>query len=332
LPAFTACSAPNGNIKKASSDIFAMDTIMSLDVYGEGAEQALSAAEKEIYRLENLLSATIEDSDIFKINSSQAGEKVEVSKETAEIITFSNKINFRTGGAFDISIAPVVKAWGFIGGEHRIPLPKEIETLLNLVDSSSILVEENSVTLLKQGMMLDLGAIGKGYASDKVLEVLKNYGIKSAIMSLGGNIATLGSKADGSSWRILLQDPKNAESFVGKVMVSDKMVISSRGYERYFEKDGKAYHHIIDPKTGYPADSGLLMTTIICDNGALGDSLSTATFVMGEEKAIDFWRASDDFEMVLVTEDGRVLVTEPIASIFEFTGDASGYKYEIVER
>ncbi len=329
---FSSGSASGSSASSATSEIFAMDTIMDLSAYGAKAEDALRASEKEIMRLEKLLSVTVEGSEISAINQSAGNLEADVSEETASLISFSKQMSERTGGAFDISVAPLVNAWGFVSGYFTVPSKQTIDELVQLAGSDRINISGTKIFLEQSGMSIDLGGIGKGYASQRVIDVMKGYGINSALISLGGNIAAIGNKTDGSQWRILIQDPRDPELYAGKVSITDKSVISSGGYERYFEENGVKYHHILDPKTGYPAHSGLLMSTIICSDGATGDALSTATFVMGEEKAIQLWRSSDDFEMVLVTEDARVLATVGVADSFEFMGDTGGYTYETIER
>ena len=174
--------------------------------------------------------------------------------------------------------------------------------------------KKQEVTLDKKGMKIDLGGIAKGYTSSKVMDIFKENGISSAVISLGGNVQTLNGKPDGSDWRVAVENPADTGSYIGVLSIKDKAVITSGGYERYFKQDGKTYHHIIDPATGYPADSGLISVTIVSDDGTLADGLSTSLFIMGEEKAAQFWKEnSKEFETIMETADGKLYVTEGIA-------------------
>lgn len=161
---------------------------------------------------------------------------------------------------------------------------------------------------------------------------MKEEGVESALIWLGGNISAIGNKPDGNPWKIAVENPLDTNDYVGLLEVSDCSVITSGGYQRYFDQDGKRYHHIIDPATGYPSDSGLLSVTIISENGTKADALSTALFVMGYERAVELWRQSDDFEVIFVTEDGKVIATEGIADQFTFEGKDNDFAYETVTR
>ena len=233
-------------------------------------------------------------------------------------------------------------AWGFTGDSFRIPEQSELDELLKHVNSDEIQIQEepaHSVTL-GEGQAIDLGGIAKGYTSDCVEAVFYDHEIENGKISLGGNVFVLGTKPDGSDWRVGIKDPRNESGLAAILSLRDAYAITSGGYERYFEENGKTYHHIIDPSTGYPADSGLLSVTVVAadngpdwagaGNGAMCDAFSTALFVMGEEQALDFWRNGGyDFDLVLVTEDGRVVITAGLADRFEEVKD-SGYTYETV--
>ena len=179
--------------------------------------------------------------------------------------------------------------------------------------------------------MIDLGGIAKGYASDRVAEIWKNEGVEHGLAALGGNIYCRGSKADGSSWRVSVQDPNDPAAYVGILSLADAFAVTSGAYERNFTENGKFYHHIIDPATGYPAESGLASVTVVSqESGTLCDALSTACYVLGEENALALWREMGSFELVLVTEDGRVLITEGLEGSFDSSSAANSYVYEII--
>jgi thiamine biosynthesis lipoprotein len=222
-----------------------------------------------------------------------------------------------TQGALDISIYPVVRAWGFTTGSYQVPSQDTLDTLLYNVDYRQIQVDGSQVTLAP-GMEIDLGSVAKGYVGQQVAQQLRDAGVTSALLNLGGNVQTVGSKPDGSPWRVAVQDPVGSD-YCGVLEVTDQAVVTSGGYERYFEENGQTYWHILDPSTGYPAHSGLISATVIGDDGLKCDALSTALFVMGLDRAVEYWRASGDFEFVLVAEDGSLYVSQGAA--FTALGD-----------
>ena len=307
--------------KPVNVDIFAMDTYMSLVAYGRDAAEALNECTLTINRLEDLLSRTQEGSDVWHINAS--GSAV-VDPTTAQLVQDSQYLSQQTGGAFDITVAPLVDLWAINTDHPYVPATEEIEALLPLVGSTRIVVDGDTVSLAS-GASIDLGGIGKGYASDMVKEIFENSGIKSGTVSLGGNVYVCGTKPDGSPWNVAIQDPKG-DGYAAQVNLSDAFVVTSGGYQRYFTApDGQVYQHILDPKTGYPAESDLLSVSIIGTCGEIADAYSTALYVMGETGAIDFWRSHNVFDMILITTDGRVLYT-PGLTITEEAN--SGYVYE----
>lgn len=323
--------------KETSSEkqVFAMDTVMLLTAYGDQGEEALKDAEMELYRLENLLSKTAENSTVSQLNHA-AGAEVMVEDEVLELVNLAKEYSETTAGAFDITIAPVVSAWGFTEEAYRVPDAAELEELLRSVSSENVTINGEAV-VLKPGTEIDLGGIAKGYASDRMAEIFKAHGVTRGTAVLGGNALALGTREDGEPWRVGVRDPQNAEGVVGLVHLSDAYAVTSGGYERYFEESGKVYHHIIDPSSGYPAESGLISVTVVADckeegtrNGTMCDALSTALFVMGEEQALDFWRTSETkFDLILVTEDNRVVITSGLADRFT-ESEGSGYIYETV--
>lgn len=322
----TGCAAEKSGVTlsadnvKHSCDVFAMDTYMSLTAYGDNAETALELASKEIYRLESVLSVTLDGSDTAAINESH-GEPVTVSGDTLDIINTGLKYGALTNGALDITIYPVLKEWGFTTGNYRIPSADTLAELLNSVDHTRVQTTGDTVTI-GEDQQIDLGALAKGYTSDRMMKVLSENGVTSAIVSLGGNVQALGNKPDGSMWTVAVVDPFSPDTDMCTLKISDEAVITSGNYERYFiGDDGRSYFHIIDSADGYPAENGLVSVTVIGGSGIMCDALSTALFVMGTEKAIDFYssmQGSTDvpFDLILVTEDGRMLYTQGIADDF----------------
>ena len=311
----------NSSDTEASKDIFAMDTYMTVTAYGENAQDAVDAAEAEIERLDTLLSTGNADSEIAKLNEQKSAT---LSEDGGYLVKRALELNKETDGAFDIAIYPVMEAWGFPTQNFRVPSADELADLLKHVDASKILYDADTrkISFEDEQIKIDLGGIAKGYTSSRIMEIFKENGIESGLVNLGGNVQALGTKTDGSNWRVAVQSPDDTEDYLGVLSIQDKAVITSGGYERYFEQDGVTYHHIIDPKTGYPAENGLVSVTIVSEDGTLADGLSTSLFVMGKEKATEFWRAhSDKFDAVLVTDDGTIYVTEGLKDSFTTEAD-----------
>lgn len=310
----------------ANKELFAMDTYMTLTAYGDKGEEAVDQAAEEIKRLDKALSTGDEDSQVSKLNANGGGS---LTEDTQYLLEKSMELYDSTGGLFDIAIYPVMEAWGFPTQDYKVPDKSELQNLLSLADVSKIQYNEegNTVNFEQEGMKIDFGGIAKGYTSSRIMKIYEDLGVTSGLVNLGGNVQALGSKTDGSKWKVGIQDPEGKEDYIGTLSIKDQAVITSGGYERYFEEDGKTYHHIIDPRTGYPADSGLLSVTIVSSDGTLADGLSTSLFIMGKDEAIKYWRDhSEEFDGILETEDGNLYVTEGIAKDFE----AKGHKVEVV--
>ena len=309
------------NHAPVSCDILAMDTYMNLKVYGgDKGKRGLKEAVDRIFGLESLLSVTKENSDVWKINHAN-GAAVNVGEDTIEIIKTATAIGAQTNGALDITVYPVLKEWGFTMQQYKIPDEETIDALLQNVDYRKIEATGDSVRI-PQGFQLDLGALAKGYAGDQIMEILKGNGIRSAVINLGGNVQTLGKKPNGALWKIAVKHAVATNENIGIVAVEDKAVITSGNYERYFVgKDGKRYWHIIDAKDGYPANQGLISVTIIGECGLTCDALSTALFVAGQKEAENYWRSNGGFDMILVTDDQELYITEGIEDCFTSTCD-----------
>ena len=315
-------------VSESQKDFFAMDTVMDFTIYGQ--EDLLDQTESMIRSLEAEMSVTDPDSEIAVINENGYGK---VTGDTSDLISAALSLCKRTDGALDISVYPIVHAWGFTTGNYQVPDDASIQALLPLVDYTQIDYQQDSGDIqLPDGMEIDLGSVAKGYAGQKAADFLKENGVTSGLLSLGGNIQAIGSKPDGSPWKIGIQDPFQNESPMMVLSVTDKSVVTSGGYERYFQQDGKTYWHIMDPSTGYPAENGLVSVTIVGTDGMLCDGLSTSLFVMGLEKAADFWGSSDDFDAVFVTEDQTVYITEGLADSFTLTEDYANTQVQVIRR
>ena len=317
----TACGAP----REHSRSFFAMDTAMSLRFYG-GSEALAEQAEELVAELEARLSVTRSGSELHALNRDGEGT---LSAETAALLRRALELCGETGGALDVTIYPVLRAWGFTTGDYRVPTQTELDALLENVDYRRVSLGEDGSVALPDGMELDLGAVAKGYTGDLLCALLRDKGVESALLDLGGNIQALGTKPDGSPWRIGIRDPKGT-GLLGVLEMRDMAVVTSGGYERYFEDSaGRLWWHILDPADGYPARSGLSSVTVIGGEGLRCDALSTALFVMGEEKAVEFWRARGDFDLVLARADGSLVITDGISDTFT---PGQGRSAEVVKR
>lgn len=324
----TGCKNENETeeVTTANRDIFAMDTYMSLTATGEKSEEALDAAVAEIQRLDDLLSVGHSDSEISIVNEN--GSEI-ISEDTSALIERSLELYESTAGAFDITVYPLMEEWGFISQEYKVPEENRLNEMLKYVNSSLIEYDKEEMFLsMPEGVQIDLGGIAKGYTSNRVMEIFKEYDIMSGMVSLGGNVEVFGEKNDGSLWKIAIQNPDSSSDYIGILQIKDKAVITSGGYERYFEQDGKVWHHILNPKTGYPAESGLTSVTIVSEDGTMADGLSTSLFVMGKDAALSYWREhSEDFDVILMEENGDITITEGLESVF-----SSEWEYSIEKK
>lgn len=326
----TSCGNKVADNKTTSKSFFAMDTYMTITADGKNTESILDKAEEKVLELEKLWSVTDKNSEIYAANHSN-GESISVSPETADLIDFSLDISEMTNGAFDCTMYPVLTEWGFTTSEYRIPEDDRIKELLKNTGYEKIDFDGNNLTV-PENMQIDFGAVGKGYTGDLVIGFLKENGIKSALLDLGGNIQTIGTKPDGTYWKLGLRSPFDEGNFA-TLEIADSAVITSGGYERYFiGDDGETYWHILDPETGKPVKSGLVSATVIGKEGRLCDALSTSVFVMGLDKSTEFWKNRNDFEMVLVTENGGIYITEGIENSFELNGMYNNLKVEVIRR
>ncbi len=304
---------------------FAMDTMMRFTLYGEEAQTGAVLAQipTQLGALEAELSATREDSDIFRIDRAE-GQPVEVRASVSELLSDALELCRITGGALDITAYPAVKAWGFTTGEHRVPDEEELAALAAKIDYAAVGSDGPTVTL-PAGMELDVGAVAKGYAGDLLAEAVRTNDISSALLDLGqSTIVAIGTKPGGKPWRIGIRDPAG-ESYLAVVELTDMSLGTSGGYQRYFEEDGVVYWHILDPDTAAPARSGLASVTVVAPSALLCDGLSTALFVMGLEEGAQFWRDHPEleFDALFITEEGQILYT---AGLEDRTSLAEGYE------
>lgn len=320
----TGCAAPSGGAAAPTAEdeanssryVSAMDTMMTLTAYGSNRDTALDEAEAEILRLDALLSTGRADSEISTLNRTGTAT---LSEDSRTLVKGAFALCEETGGAFDVTVYPLMQLWGFPEKEYHLPTEGELSDALALVGMDRLRYDSDAGTLaLDEGQRIDLGGIGKGYTSQRVMEVFRQAGVTSGMVSLGGNVQCLGTKPDGSLWRIGIQDPWESEGEIAAVVeIADQAVITSGGYERYFvdEATGETYCHILDPKTGWPVKGDLASVSIVSPDGMLADGLSTSLYIMGLEGAQDFWRGqSDQFQAILIDNQGKLYVTEGLES------------------
>lgn len=325
-----------GEVQATEKQLFAMNSAVSIKAYGKNAEAGLNSAASVISALDASLDPEREGSTLYNINSA-AGDGIVITGQVAEMLQTARTVYDATDGALDLSVYPLVKAWGFIDGLYNVPSESEIDSLLEHVDFSAVNVSAMTETdtyllTMPAGMELTFAAVARGCAAMYAMRAMRQAGVESGIVSFGGTVMTLGVKPDGSGWVVGLQDPVNTGSYAATLNVgADTAVVTSGGYLRYFvDDDGNYRQHILDPATGYPAESDLLSVTVICDDGTYADALSTALYVMGERDAKSFYEDNTGFELVFITNDNRVVVSEGVREDFTLSG--SDYTVETLRR
>ena len=304
----------------------AMDTVMSLSV-PDADDKLLQKCAECIYELEKKLSVTDESSEIAMLNAN--GESA-ISEDTQDILEFAISMCADTDGALDISLYPIVRAWGFTTGEYRVPEQSEIDELLKKVDYRNISVEDGYAHI-DEGCMVDLGSVAKGYAADELHGILLDAGISTGLIDLGGNLYCMGTKADGSAWKVGLKNPLG-DGYCGALEVTDSAVATSGCYERYFEgEDGTIYGHIFDPSTGYPVESTVLSVTVIGKSAAVCDALSTALFVMGSDKACEYLKEHTELDAVIICSSEQIYATSGLKDAFSPIGDYADWTVNWIE-
>ena len=266
-----------------------MGTVCTVNAYDDGTKSLYDELFARLHEIDETFSVTIDSSEISAINKAAGERSVSVSPDTAYVVRSALSYAELTGGAFDPTVGPLVKIWGINTDHARVPAQSEIDAVLPLIDWRDVSVtDDNTVMLKRRGMALDLGGIVKGYAADELTKILKAQKVRRAIVDLGGNIFVYGKKKDGSPWRVGIKDPNDPEGVPAIVLnVANSTIVTSGVYERFFTENGVRYHHILDVKTGYPAASGLLSSTIVCESSMAADALSTSVFVLGKESGME---------------------------------------------
>lgn len=316
--------------QECNKDIFLMDTIINLKYSGKNSKKAMNESLDKLNEINNSMSLSNKKSTIFKINENAGIKGIEVDSGFLKVVNTALYYGRLSQGAFDISIRPIDKLWGIGSKNERIPSNDEISKNLKLVNYQNVITNNfNSTVFLKdKDMSIDLGGIAKGYAADELVSILKKNNLDSALINLGGNLYVYNKSEESKPFNIGIQDPKdeNGQTFA-TLKVKNKSIVTSGNYERYFIKDGKRYHHIMDPKTGKPAESGIISSTIISDKSIDGDALSTATFILGVKRGTELINSLEGVDAIFVTNDNNVYTTSGISSDnFKITNE--DYHYE----
>lgn len=320
VPAVACSKQEQSNDQYTDKQILKMDTVMTLRVYGSKANQAIDAATKRIDEIEQMASADIETSDVSHINQAAGKDYVKVHPEVIKMLNTAIKYSKITDGAFDVTVGPLIKLWGIGTSSERLPSDAEIKAKLPLVGYKNISVNEqdSSIKLMKAGMAIDLGGIAKGFTADEIIKIFKQQGVKSALINLGGSsIYTLGKKPDGTPWSVAIQHPRKEkdQGYLGIIKMPEQAMSTSGDYERYFIQNGKRYHHILNPFTGYPADTGVMSDTVIIDSNVadcnmLADTLTKVTFVSGIEKGMKIIDSIPGVSCMAETTDNKVYTSK----------------------
>lgn len=323
-------SACSNNFESTTSTDFMMGTLVKVKVYGADSKKVTEEVIAEIKHLENMMSTSIKDSDISKINKNAGQQAVRVSKDTFTVIKKAQKFARLTDGLFDPSIGPLVNIWGIGTSEEKIPTKNEINKILPLVNYKNIILDNDKMTvyLTKPDMKIDVGGIAKGYAADKAVSILKKHNIKHAFIDIGGNVMVHGKKPDNSLWSIGIQNPRgNRNEIMAVVKLASKTVVTSGDYERYFIKNNKRYHHILNPKTGYPTSNNIISATVIDESSLIADALATSILLLGEKKGLKLAEQLD-CDAMLITNKKELFMTDGMKKLINVTDEV----YQILTR
>lgn len=285
-----------------------MDTVVVVRAYGWNASKGIDRALSEISRLDKMLSAYDEGSEVYEINKNAGIAPVKVSPETMYLVTKALEYAEISNGAFDPTVLPLMSLWGFGGDNYRVPSNEEIAETLKVVNYRLVKVDQaaGTVFLEKAGMALDLGAIAKGYAVDRMAEALRASKVSSFLINAGGNVLVGGPKPGNKPWRVAIKDPANTDDYIAIYEGTEMSIVNSGDYERFFVENGIRYHHIMDPRTGYPARV-CHGTAIISKSSTVGDALSTTTFILGPEGSQEVLKKFPEVGVLFMTTDGALV-------------------------
>ncbi|MGL5751437.1 MAG: FAD:protein FMN transferase [Paraclostridium sp.] len=320
----TGCKKEEKAIEPISRTEIFMGTAIKVTLYDSNDEEILNKVFDHILEMENLVSINKEGTEVDNLNKNSGIKPVKMSEDSFNIIKAGVYYSKLSDGGYDISIGPLVKLWSIGLPEANVPSEEKIQETISKVDYSKIEINEGTreVFLKDKGMILDLGSIAKGYIADEVVKILKKEKVNKAIIDLGGNIYALGKKDETNDWKVGIQDPKSERgNVIGAIKVSNKTIVTTGTYERFLEKDGAKYHHILNPKTGYPYETNIAGVSIITDKSIHADALSTLIFTKGIEDGLRFIEKLENTDAIFVTKDNKIYLTDGIKDNFELMNE-----------
>ena len=318
------CSNKNDDNKPLAKTGYFMGTVINIKLYDHKDEKIIDKAFEEVKKIEELVSINMSNTELDEVNDNAGIKPIKVSDDTYNIIKRGLEYSTLTDGSFDITIGPIVKLWSIGLPEARVPSDSEITEKLQYINYKDVELNdsEKTVFLKKAGMIIDLGAIAKGYTADVIATNLKNDGVNRAIIDLGGNIYALGNKSENTPWKIGIQNPDQSRGeIIGYIQVENKSIVTSGIYERFIEENGVKYHHILSSKTGYPYDNDIAGVSIISDKSMDGDALSTSVFSMDLEKGLEFVNSLENVEAIFVTKNQEIYLTKGAHELFNLTNE-----------
>lgn len=321
---FSGCSKSTSNPEPLSKTELVIGTVCTITLYDHQDEKIINKAFDRLSELEDILSINKTGTELDEVNNNAGIKPVKVTQDTLNVVKKGLEYSKISNGALDITVGPLVKLWGIGTDSARVPSEEELDIAKSLIDYNLLQIDEdnNTIYLEKEGMIIDLGAIAKGYAADEVAKILKDNKVNNAIIDLGGNILALGEKSDGSPWKVGIQNPEKARNdTIGFVSVKDKSIVTSGVYERHFEADGHNYHHILNPDSGFPYENEILGVSIISDKSIDGDSLSTTLFALGIEKGLELVNNTPGVDALFITKDHNLYLSEGFNEIFTLTNN-----------
>lgn len=324
LSLLAGCSKNNKTSEPLSKSELLMGTVVTVSLYDSNDEEILNKVFNKVKELESTLSINENGTLVDKINEEAGISPVKVDDYTYTVVKKGVEYSKLSNGLFDISVGPIVKLWSIGLPEAKVPTQEEIDERLPLIGYSDIELNDadKTIYLKRKGMIIDLGGIAKGYTADVISDILTEEGVNSAIINLGGNIFAHGKKPNGDEWKIGIQDPFSERGgIIGTLTTSNKSIVTSGIYERYIEKDGVKYHHILSPKTGYPYENEIAGITIVSDKSTDGDALSTSVFAMGVEEGMKFVNSIDGIDAIFITKDNKVYITDGIRNVFTLSNN-----------
>ena len=327
-PMMASCAAQREPQRQTETRVL-LGTVVSVTTYGDVARDVFDEVFDRVAEIESKMSVSREDYDtteLLTVNDAAGVEPVVVSPDTYYVVEQALHYSYLTDGAFNVAIEPLVRLWGIGTNRAAVPSAEQLEAAVAEIDYRRVVMEptNHTIYLSEEGMGLDVGGIAKGYAADEVARILTGHGVEHALLDFGGNVVVVGTKVDGSDWRIGIQNPDPDASrgaFIGVLPATDLAIVTSGPYERYFIEDGVRYHHILDSTTGYPVWNGLQSVTIVNDKSITADVLSTAVLSMGLTDGMSFVESHDGVEAIFIDEDNMVYVSSGLAGLFVLTDD-----------